>query len=178
MSLACDFTRVASLQFSHALSPMVPRFLDINEAHHDISHQAPAYVPDFDNPDPQSLMQYAPAWDKLVKIGVYHAGEIAYLAQQLDQFPVGGGKTLLDQTTICWGSEIDNGALHDHDPAPFVLIGGGAGKLKSGGTFIRYPKDTRNHNDLLVTLAQIMGNTTTSYGDAALNHGPLTEILA
>ncbi len=41
MSLACDLTRVASLQYSQALSPCVFNWLGHTEDHHTISHAAP-----------------------------------------------------------------------------------------------------------------------------------------
>jgi hypothetical protein len=68
------------------------------------------------------------------------------------------------------------------------LIGGGGGKLKNN-LVARYPVKIdgiqqtmgavdRNHNDLLLTLAQIMGADMSTFGDAGLCKGPLSEILA
>ena len=97
---------------------------------------------------------------------------------------------VLDQCIICWGNELDNGSNHDHFDQVFVLIGGGAGALKTS-QLVQMPliadpykqlsdqPHVRAHNDLLVTLAQLMGvKTITSFGDAALNSGPITQLLA
>lgn len=196
MSLACDLTRIASLQFSQALSPMVPDWLGINGDHHNISHQAPhrfelgpnaPVESDADHPTDQQKANAA--IEPLTKIYQFYAGEVAYLCERLSQFPVGNGKSLLDQCVICWGNELDNGSDHDHWELPFLLIGGGAGKLKTGQVveypiFNGYSKPAdakymadRAHNDLLVTLAQVMGANVDTVGNAAYNKAPLSELL-
>jgi hypothetical protein len=190
MSLACDLTRVASLQFSMARSPATLDWLssftlssgtgsNSGEDHHTISHEAPGLSnfqgnnparPDDDQPSPLALTQFAVPIKKLLDINVYYATKIASLVKGLSMVPVGGGKTLLDQCVICWGNELDNGGEHNHAHQPFVLIGGGGGALK-GGQVLRFPlvnpysqhpwgPPTRSHNDLLVTLAQWMGVAT------------------
>jgi hypothetical protein len=197
MALACDLTRIASLQFSQALSPLVPDWLGITGDHHNISHAAPQRFSlgpkapvesDADNPLPSQVM--TPAIDQMTKINLFYAGEIAYLCDRLSQFSVGGGKTLLDQSIICWGNELDNGSDHDQWEMPFLLIGGGGGRLKTNQvvTYPVYngyskPKEAiltaaRGHNDLLVTLAQLMGANISTFGDADLNKGPLPELKA
>ncbi len=194
MSLACDFTRVASLQFSSARSPMVPDWLGINQEHHDVSHQVPQAVflgpeetrnPDPDNPTAAQLASYAEPIDMSTKINLFYSTQIALLVDKLNNIPVAGGKTLLDQCTICWGNELDNGNSHNFNNMPFTLIGGGAGRLNAG-QLVQLPvlstnaeKGTaeRAHNDLLVTLAQVMGVNIQTYGDGAFNSGPITELL-
>ena len=197
MSLACDLTRVASLQFSQALSPMVPDWLGITLDHHNISHEAPhrfqlgpnaPVTSDADHPTPSQVANM-PALDQLTTINQFYAGEVAYLCDRLGQFPVGNGKTLLDQTLIVWGNELDNGSDHDHWELPFVILGGG-GAIKTS-QLVTYPifngygqpEDAkymakRAHNDLHVTLAKLMGVNLSTFGNPSYNTGPLTEIIA
>ena len=101
---------------------------------------------------------------------------------------------------ICWGSELDQGQPHNHDDTPFVLIGGGGGKLNPGqlvmfplnlayGSGNTDPTGNRFHNDLLITLAQVMGVSMSTFGTPTgtpsrytgktltLCAGPLTQIL-
>ena len=79
------------------------------------------------------------------------------------------GGSLLDQSVVCWGSELDMGAAHNHDDTPFVLGGGPNGQLKTGN-LVTFPLDQsgssspnmpptgdRSHNDLPLTLAKVMG---------------------
>jgi hypothetical protein len=203
MSLACDLTRTASLQWSQGLSNLVASWAGISEKHHDISHAQPnhegfiyqtpypelAIKDDYDNPTAAQREQFGPVWDKLDVMNTFYAEEFAYLLQRLSSFPVAGGKTLLDQTLIAWGSEIDNGSSHDHLDMPFILAGGGGGRLKRG-TVVTYPRGRnygeeinkhppgqRYHNDLLVTIAQILGADISSVGASIYNQGPLTELI-
>jgi hypothetical protein len=122
-------------------------------------------------------------------IDLFYAQQVAYLAQKLAALPGAGGGTLLDQTVICWGNELDMGAAHNHDDTPFVLIGGANGKLK-GGRMVTFPLDLidgdsmvragkdRGHNDLLLTLAKVMGVNLTTFGDKQYCTVPIAEILS
>jgi hypothetical protein len=192
MALACDLTRVASLQLSHALSPVTHTWLgsDQNQSHHSFSHTGPSWLgslgTDLYN-EPSSVTSTYPT--QLIAIDAWYAQQVANLAYTMSQLTSGSG-TLLDQSVICWGSEIDMGAAHNHDDTPFVLIGGGAGKLKTN-QLVRFPLTLGNsaqndasgfrfHNDLLLTLAQVMGVSLpgNTFGTASLCTGPIQEILA
>jgi hypothetical protein len=193
MTLACDLTRVASLQFSHALSPVTHTWLGAsqNQTHHSFSHIGPPYLgalgSDLYNEPPSVMSQYP---QQLIDIDAWYAKQVANVAYTLSQFKAASGKSLLDQTVICWGSEIDMGAAHNHDDTPFVLIGGAGGKLKTN-TLVRFPllnlgpsaqnnsAGTRFHNDLLLTLAQLMGVTLAggTFGTPSYCTGPIKEIL-
>jgi hypothetical protein len=185
MTLACNLTQVASLQYSHALSPVTHCWLDSTQTdtHHNYSHGGPSWIgallPDFYSGTPP---YYPP---QLVTIETWYAQQVANLAYTFSQLQSGSG-TLLDQSVICWGSELDMGAAHNHDDTPFVLIGGAGGQLKctqNGGQLVRFPMNLpmygaandqcgiRFHNDLLVTLAQIMGVPTTGTKSLATAYG-------
>ncbi|MFZ5897289.1 MAG: DUF1552 domain-containing protein [Myxococcota bacterium] len=189
LALACDLTRVASLQFSTATSQVTHTWLgsDQNAPHHDLSHRGPyalealgadVYAP--------AAAELYPALSQLRAIDRFYASQVAYLVKALSELSV-GGKSLLEQTVICWGSEIDIGALHNHNMSPFVLLGGGGGRLKTNRV-VRFPVHLdadpatsevvdRSHNDLLLTLASVMGVELASFGDAELCSGVINEIL-
>lgn len=177
MALACDLTRVASLQMSHALSPAIFPWLGQQETHHDLSHQQPQpyQVADLNAPTAAEQAQYAPIWDKLTAINVWFSEQVAYLAGRLAEIPYGSG-TLLDQSALCWGNELDNGSSHDHTNHPFVVLGGAGGRLRTGQV-LQFPRGMRAHNDLLATLATAMGCGATSVGDPMYNTGPIAEML-
>jgi hypothetical protein len=189
MSVACDLTRVLSLQFSAARSPAVFDWLGHMTDHHSISHAAPqpnalgTTLPaksDPEHPRPDQLAPFAVPIKQLTDIYIWYATEIAYLVKRLSDFGV------LDNCIICWGNELDNGSNHDHFDQKFVLIGGGAGKVKTN-QYIQLPvafpygeykePGVRAHNDLLVSLAQLMGAKIDKFGDAALNTGPITQLF-
>jgi hypothetical protein len=190
LSLACDLTRVASLQFSTATSQVTHSWLgpDQTSTHHDFSHRGP-YALDALGPDlyAASSADWYPALAQLRAIDRWYASQVAYLAKALSELSV-GGKSLLDQTVICWGSEIDIGSIHNHNGTPFVLVGGGGGRLKTNRV-VRFPQSLeadpasagvvdRAHNDLLLTLGRIMGVELASFGDPGYCSGVIDEILA
>ena len=145
MALACNLTRAASLQFSTATSQVTHSWVGSTQTdtHHDYSHVGPSSLyslgPDlyaYPPPAPFSSggVTYAP---QLAGIDLWYAKQVAYLATRLGQFSA-GGKNLLAQSVICWGNELDMGAAHNHDSTPFVLVGGGGGRLKTN-QLVQFP---------------------------------------
>jgi Protein of unknown function (DUF1552) len=219
LALACDLTRVASLQFSTATSQVTHKWLGSNQTkcHHDYSHEGPSslYSLAFQNNPCTSWTStgacamtpdvYIAANQSLYKNGDpnqpvslpmqqaidnFYATQVAYLAQRLNGLTGMGGSsgTLLDQSVICWGNELDMGAAHNHDNTPFLLVGGANGQLKtgqmvtfpldfSGSSPNMPPKGDRAHNDLLLTLAQVLGTPMSTFGEPTFCSGPITQIL-
>jgi hypothetical protein len=212
LTLACGLTNVSSLQFSQAHSATVHCWLGSHQTdtHHNYSHTGPTYIGALGSDLYTPPTQYEVAGytgtgsntyaEQLEDIETWYSQQVANFAYSLSQFgPT--GSTLLDNTVVCWGSEIDMGFAHNHDDTPFVLIGGAGGKLKApsvGGQLVRFPLvnlgqsaqnnqcGVRFHNDLLLTLAQIMGvsaaQVQSAYGSnwSVFNqyvNGPITEIL-
>lgn len=201
LALACDLTRVGSLQFSTATSQVTHTWIDSTQTaiHHQYSHDGPSSLyslgADLYNNVPSYVSSaYAP---QLSSIDLWYAQQVAYFGQKLASLNTSSGKNLLSQSIVCWGSELDMGAAHNHDDSPFVILGGGGGKLKSG-QLVQFPlnlpgnapaTNNRFHNDLLVTLAQAMGVSMSTFGStsgtlsnnegmATFNAGPITQILA
>jgi hypothetical protein len=167
-AMACGMTRVGVIQASHHTSELImSRF--VNTAMYDPgfdmrSHQASHYGAAHD----QAHREYR-AFALQVK---WWVEQFAYLLAQLAARPEGQG-TMLDESLVLLCSEIADGNTHLHDDMPFVLAGGGGGTIHSGRTMdVGY----RRHGDLLVALAQAMGDGIGSFGDAS--SGPLPGLLA
>lgn len=228
-ALQCDMTRVASIQFSTATSQVTHSWLGSSQTdiHHNYSHDGPtslyslapyespgfAYdiynTSEYQGVSPSAFGPWFAVSDggtgQLAAIDYFYAQLVSYLANKLDgmQSVAGGTGSLLDQSVICWGSELDMGAAHTHDDTPFVLIGSCGGKLKTGN-LVQFPLNlaggianlpptaNRFHNDLLITLAQAMGVNLTTFGTASGAYkggscngcqtvnfvtGPITQIL-
>ena len=159
MALACDLTRVASLQWSRSASPVRFTWLHIDELHHDLSHHG-------DND--------TDAVDKLTRINRWYAEQFAYLIGRLKQIPEGEG-TLLDNTVVLWCNELAKGNLHNLVDAPYVLAGRAGGALATGRS-LRY--DGRvPHNNLLLSLIHAMGLDDSSFGNPDWCTGPLAGLL-
>ena len=156
-SLAADFTRVATLQYTNSVGEPRMKWLGIDEGQHGLSHE----------PNTNAAAQ-----EKLTKINGWYAGEVAWLAKRLAETPEPGGDgSLLDHTTILWTNELGEGNSHSHQDIPWVLVGGGLGFRT--GRAVQFPGVS--HNRLLVSLARAMGHETlASFGNPDYcGEGPL-----
>jgi hypothetical protein len=163
-ALACDLTRVATLQWTHAESDHAFPWLGIDQAHHTMSHSG-------DNDQA--------AQENLTKINVWYAEQLAYLLAKLAEYPEGDG-SLLDNTVVLWCNEVGKGNNHDHRDLPFLLAGSCGGHFATG-RFVDYSAAGgagHPHNDLLVSLANAMGTADTTFGDPAHCTGPLPGLTA
>jgi len=161
MALACDLTRVASLQWSRALSPTRFTWLPvpIAEGHHELSHRG-----DDD----------AAAVDKLTRINQWYATQLANLMAKLKAVPEGEG-TLLDHTLILWCNELAKGNTHSRVGAPYVLAGRAGGALRTG-RFLAFAGDVP-HNNLLLAILKMMGLPDVTFGKPDWCTGPLPGLL-
>jgi hypothetical protein len=83
------------------------------------------------------------------------------------------GSSLLDNTMVPFFSEV--GQYHEHNDVPFALFGGKKFGLV-GGRALTYP--SRTPNDVWVGAAKALGVDMPTFGDPALNSGPLPELFA
>jgi hypothetical protein len=160
MAMACDLTRVASIQWEKSVGDIQFDWVDstIARGHHDMSHD-----PD-DNADTQ---------EKLTKINIWYAQQLNYLIEAMKKVPEGSG-TMLDNTLILWCNELSKGNVHSHDHMPFVLAGHAGGAL-AGNQFLQLSKIP--HNNLLVSCMNLMGLPDTTFGNPAYCTGALGGLL-
>jgi hypothetical protein len=160
-SLACDLTRVASLQYTIGDNDNgTYSWLGITrEGHHLLTHAG-----DSD----------AQAKADLTKIYTWYADRFAYLLDKLDSVKEGNG-TLLDNTLVIWGSELGKGNTHSFERTPFVVAGGAGGKIRTG-RFLQFDKAL--HNRLLVSTLNAFGVAADSFGKTDTGKGPLPGLLA
>jgi len=121
--------------------------LGIAEGFHPLSHHGN---------NPQKM-------DKLIQIQRYHAEVFAGFIKKIEAAKEGDG-TVLDHSTILFGSDMSNSDRHNNDPLPSVILGHANGKIK-GGQHLKYPQDSR-HADLLFTLLQRNEIPVKSIGDS------------
>lgn len=160
LSLACDLTRVASLQWSRAAGQVDFNWLPGNlERHHALSHLG-------DN-DPTMI-------EGLTTINRWYAEEVKYLLDQMSAIPEGNG-TLLDNSLVVWGNELSRGNNHGNNPVPFVTFGGAGGRIDTG-RWLTYENEP--HNRLLVSLGKVMGADFDSFGSNDPSSGGLSGFYA
>jgi hypothetical protein len=133
LAFQSDLTRVVSFMLSKEQSARPYPQIGVPEAHHPLSHHGEV---------PELVAQMS-------KINRYHAELFARHLAKLQDTPDGDG-TLLDHTTILYGSGISNSNRHSGDNLPILVAGGGAGRL-SGGRHLVYA-DKPSLANLLVTL--------------------------
>jgi len=85
----------------------------------------------------------------------------------------GGMGSMLDNTVVVWCNELAKGNAHSHSPQPFVLAGCAGGALKTG-RFLQYSKVP--HNNLCVSLINLLGGSATSFGNPAYCTGALSGL--
>ncbi len=133
LAFQADITRIITFSMDREASMRTYTNLDIAEAFHPLSHHGN---------DPQKQ-------DKLVQIQRYHTEVFAKFVERLSKARESEG-TVLDHSTILYGSNMSNSDKHDNDPLPSAILGHAHGRIK-GGQHVKYPQDSR-FADLLVTL--------------------------
>jgi hypothetical protein len=167
-AMACGMTRVGVIQAAHHTSDLImSRFANtpLYEPGFDMrSHQASHYGAVHD-PTHHEYADY-------VKQVRWWVDQFGYLLGQLAARPEDGG-TMLDHSLVLLCTEICDGNTHLHDDMPFVLAGGGGGAIRTGRFMdVGY----RRHGDLLVAIANALGDGIGNFGDAS--SGPLPNLLA
>jgi hypothetical protein len=147
LAFQADITRVITLSMDHEASMRTYTNLGIAEGFHPLSHHGN---------NPQKM-------DKLVQIQKYHTEVFAGFIKKIEAAKEADG-TVLDHSTILFGSDMSNSDRHNNDPLPSVILGHANGKIK-GGQHLKYPQDSR-HADLLLTMLQRNEIPVKSIGDS------------
>lgn len=153
-----DFARVSTLQFTKSVGQAKMNWLDIDDNHHTLSHE-----PD-KNKD---------AYDKLTRINVWFAQEIAYLAKKLENTPEPNNpkQNMLDNTLIVWTNELGKGNSHTLNNIPFVCIGNGLNFQMGRSVSCDAP-----HNRFLMNLAHAFNHKISTFGNPKLSELGCLEI--
>jgi hypothetical protein len=154
LAFQADITRVITFSLDREASMRTYTNLGIAEGFHPLSHHG-------NNPQKQ---------DKLVQIQKYHTEVFAGFIKKIEAAKESDG-TVLDHSTILFGSNMSNSDRHNNDPLPSALLGHAHGKIK-GGQHLKYPQDSR-FADLLQTIFDRNDIPVKSIGDSA---GLLSEV--
>ena len=154
LAFQADITRIITFSMDREASMRTYTNLGIAEAFHPLSHHG-------NNPQKQ---------DKLVQIQRYHTEVFAKFVERLSKAQEADG-TVLDHSTILYGSNMSNSDRHNNDPLPSAILGRAHGRIK-GGQHLKYPQDSR-FADLLVTLFDRNNIPVEKIGDSG---GILSEV--
>lgn len=145
----CDLTRVSSFMFGNGGSNRAHTEIGVQVGHHELSHH---------QSDQNRL-------NTLAQIDAWEVEILAHLLDRLQSTEVDGG-SLLDNTTVFFGSEIEDGNSHAHYDMPVVLAGR-AGGLQTG-RYVNLRGDQRNNEPLANLYMRILedaGAGVATFGD-------------
>src|SRR5690606_8631328 len=164
LALQCGVTNVVSIMWSHPVSPT--KILDLGSSigHHDSSHYGAA--------DSAAARSY-------IAQKAWFFERIAAMLQHMKSIPDGDG-TLLHNSIVFVGTDINDGNLHDHADMPFVLAGQAGGQLATGRA-LDYRNSNGGQNDaharLLVSIANMAGVSVEAFGYQGSGPGGLPGLL-
>jgi hypothetical protein len=169
VALACDLTRVATLYVSQPPDDLFgyqANMLGTGDFH-DMVHKTSGSSPPLDG-DPTAL-------GVVRAYHAYHATQFANFLELLQGITESDGTTLLDNTLVVWCGQIAGGD-HSLDRLPYVLAGKMGGAVTPGRYVMmpRTPSGGPAHNDFFVSLANVMGVATSTFGNPSVCKGALT----
>jgi len=144
LAMQGDVTRVMTFQLARETSNRSYPEIGISESHHPLTHNGG---------DSEKLA-------KVSKINAFHVSLFAYYLEKLKATPDGDG-SLLDHTSILYGSGMSNADIHDHTNLPIIVAGG----KPSGGRHIVAKENTPLAN-LHLTLLDRVGVKIDSFADS------------
>jgi hypothetical protein len=144
LAMQGDVTRVMTFQLARETSNRSYPEIGISESHHPLTHNGG---------DSEKLA-------KVAKINAFHVSLFAYYLEKLKATPDGDG-SLLDHSSILYGSGMSNADIHDHTNLPIIVAGG----KPSGGRHIVAKENTPLAN-LHLTLLDRVGVKIDSFADS------------
>lgn len=141
--LACDLTRVFSIQFTGSVGGTVFWQVGASQGHHELSHDEPG-----DQPTVHATT-------------VFTMKQLAYLLEKLKATPEGTGN-LLDRTAILASSDAAHGREHTISDYPILVAGKAGGALR--GDYHYRSTSGENASMVLLSLVRSMGIPATDFG--------------
>ena len=159
-----DATRVTTFMMDHGQSNRYFDFIPgCKGAWHSLSHYRDTSGKTEDDDGKTSWSSVKEKRDMYNRVTEWHHQQLAYLLRRLDSIKENNGKTLLENSTICYGSSLSDGNEHGERNLPLLIAGGGAGKIRSG----RQIKNRKrvSMSKLHLTALRNMGCKHTGFGD-------------
>jgi hypothetical protein len=161
-ALACDVTRVGTMQWADSEAKFMMPFLSesggtpLADHHHGYQHDR-GFQP-----------------EALEIIHKWYAENFAYLLGKMDAIEEGNGLSLLDNSLVLWVTEIQEPGTHGQTNMPFVLAGGAGGRVPTGRWL---EVASQPHNALLVSILNLFGVEAQAFGHADYTSGPLAGLV-
>jgi Protein of unknown function (DUF1552) len=147
LAFQTDSTRIATFIVAHDGSNRPYPTIGIRDGHHDLSHHR--------NDEAKKA--------KLALINRYHTTQFARFLDKLKSIRESDG-TLLDNSTILYGSALSDGNKHVPENLPILVAGRGGGRVQSG-QHLRVPDGTPITN-LYRAMLETVGAHSEKIGDS------------
>jgi Protein of unknown function (DUF1552) len=154
---ACNLARIVTFPLGVCGSSWRYSWLGIDRDGHEIAHEESQGSPEI------AALR--------VRIGRWHAEQVAALARALDAIPEGNG-TVLDNSLLVWTNENANGS-HGLEDIPVVLVGRAGGRLARTGRLV--DEGPQLHQCLATSVLGLMGAPAPGFGDQP-DCGPLAGL--
>ncbi|HET8940309.1 MAG TPA: DUF1552 domain-containing protein, partial [Polyangiales bacterium] len=154
MALACDMTAVGTLQWSDTEALYTLPWLGLQEHHHYYQHDG----------------GFAPA--ECEQIATWYSTQHRYLIEAMAAVDM-GGHSLLDESVVFFGTELQEPPTHRKNNIPLMLAGHGGGLR--GDRCIDGAKAP--HNNVLVSVLNLFGDSSTVFGAPEYCTGPLQGLI-
>ncbi len=148
-AMRCDLTRVGTFMLGNGGSNRSHTEIGISQGHHELSHH----------------QNDAPTLQRIAQIDRWEIGMLAGLLSRMKDIDM-GGHTLLDETSIYFSSEIEDGNRHYHYNLPIVLAGRSGGL--TNGRYLDVTAAEANNQpvaNLFMRIAQDAGVALNTFGD-------------
>jgi len=147
-----DLTRVVAYTMSGASGGQRMPSRGVDRAHHSLEHS--------NDLDGQMIM------------GTFYSEKFARLLANLSSIDDGNGETGLYNSAVVLGMECWSNSSSGHylEDIPFILAGQGAGKFETGRIV---NANGRNNNDLLISVQNACGISSSTFGLPDLCEGPI-----
>lgn len=147
LAFRLDLTRVITFMWSNEGTNRTHPHLDIGEGHHILTHH---------KGNEEQI-------NRVRKINHWQVSEFARLVERMKEIRE-GEQSLLESTTLVFGSAISDGNRHNHDDLPVIIAGQGGGLIETGRV-LKTPNRTPMCN-LFLSLAQAEGQKIAQFGDS------------
>jgi hypothetical protein len=146
LAFQCDATRVISFQWGNSTSNRPHTFIGAAGGHHDTSHHG----------------MNVQMINKIQRIDYWWYRRFTALLTRLKGMQDIDGRSVLDNTLVFQGTDVSDGAKHNHDDMPVVVAGGAAG-FRMGQHLMT--DGTHWFGELFLAIAKSFGLNLTSFGE-------------